>query len=130
MAHTQPKPCVNRPERFYHATGATLRVGDVVLPGRELRKLTGVGTARGQYVWMSGAPTTTWGVNVYEVEPLGAVEEARGWYRTTRARVVGAGCSECGHPITEHYAVESASPQSASCGKETRCDVCEAGATR
>lgn len=82
MAQTRPKPCLNPPARLYHATGAELAVGDIVRPGRE------VGRGRGQYVWLSAAPSTGWGVNVYEVEPLGTIEDARGWYRCREARVV------------------------------------------
>lgn len=81
MANTSPKPCTDVPKKLYHATDATLAPGDVIVPGREC------GRGRGQFVWMDASASTAWGPNVYEVQPEGNVEEARGAFRAPRAIV-------------------------------------------
>lgn len=117
-----PKACTDPPKRFYHATRATLNVGDIVVPGRDVPASNLMrANLRGQWVWLASAPVTAWGPNVYRVEPIGAVEEARGWYRCKSARVVQVYITEEGARAGQalgfnaHYATAMLAAERAKC---------------
>lgn len=95
-----PRRC-GRPPKLFHGTTAKMSVGDELVGGLTAK------TSRSPWVWMDNNAewAAGWGefralrtcvqaaepveVYVYEVEPIGEVQIARGAWRARSARVVG-----------------------------------------